>query len=63
MLDVALERGWSVDCGGNGASSVRHNSSSDSGAANTAVQNVEEEHFVDAAVAAAFLSITRKVLA
>jgi hypothetical protein len=42
--------------------SVRHNSSSDSCAANTVVQKVEDEHFVDATVAAAFLSITRKYL-
>jgi hypothetical protein len=35
---------------------------SDSGSNNPAVQNAQEEHFVDAAAAAAFLSITRKYL-
>jgi hypothetical protein len=39
---------------------VRHNSSSDSGAANTATQDTQEEHFVDANVAARFLSLSRK---
>jgi hypothetical protein len=39
---------------------VRHNSSSDSGAANTAVQTVHEEHFVDANAAARLLHCSRK---
>jgi hypothetical protein len=41
----------------------RPNSQPDSpGLNNLAFQHVQEEHFVDAAVAAAFLSITRKYL-
>lgn len=36
------------------------NALSDCGAKNTTVQRAGEEHFVDAAIAAAFLSISRK---
>jgi hypothetical protein len=39
-----------------------HNSPPNSGAANRATQDTQEEYFVDAAVAAAFLSCSRKHL-
>ena len=38
----------------------QHNSLPDSGANNPSVQHAREEHFVDADVAAAFLSLSRK---